>query len=271
MHSTIYTNITTISHTICLPSTHAMQLQMEKKTTRRWQLADVLHSAGEASLSTSEYDNPDSEVNLARIEPRDPRLIGAETELDILDKTGLPKSLSETAKFHIFLSIRKDTRGRDPPLTWTTPIMCATQMKTTLEDHQVHADDDRRYRNVIIRAQPSFQGIPAYDNVKAWIEEDAGRKSYFAKLFAFFRDSLGHHYVGLQWYAEAPILPPGAILRQPCLELEREDRSSSYSILPAECIVNGAVLFPCVGKMWALQSPREEQEYIRNHSTAFSI
>ena len=54
-------------------------------------------------------------------------------------------------------------------------------MKTTIEDRQVHEDDDRRYRNVIIRAQPTYQGVPAYDNVKAIIEEDGGRKLYFAK------------------------------------------------------------------------------------------
>ena len=237
---------------------------MEKKTTRRWQLGDVLHAAGEESLSKSEYDNPDSEVNLARIEPRDPELIGKVTELDLVNNTGLPKNLSESTKFHIFLSIRKDTRGHDPPLTWAHPITCATQMRTALEDKQVHADDDRRYRNVILRAQPTYQNIPAYDNVKAWVQEDAGRHLYFAKLFAFFRDNNGDHFVGLQWYAEAAIKPPGAILELPCLELARQDRRSSYSILPADCIVNGAFLLPCVGKMWAFQSPREEMEFFRN-------
>ena len=238
---------------------------MEKKTQRRWQLSDILHAAGEESLSKSEYDNPDTEENLARIEPMDPKLIGKKTMLSLEENTGLPTALTGTAKFHIFLSIRNNTRGQHPTLTWTPPITCATQMKMTLEDKQVHADDDRRYRNVIIRAQPEYQGVPAYDNVKAWIEEDAGRKLYFAKLFAFFKDAHGHHYVGLQWYADEPIKPPGAILELPCLQLAREDRSASYSILPADCVVNGAVLFPCVGKMWALQSPREEMEYIRNH------
>ena len=72
------------------------------------------------------------------------------------------------------------------------------------------------------------------------------------------------HYVGLHWYAEAPISPPGAVLEFPCLELAREDRISSYSILRADCIVNGAFLMPRIGKMWELQSPREVMEYVRN-------
>jgi hypothetical protein len=159
---------------------------MEKKTTRRWQLQDILHAVGEESISTSEYDNPNGEVNLAKVEPRDSELVEKKTELDIANRKGLPASLSGTEKLHIFLSIRKDTRGMNPPLTWTPPITCATQMKTTLEDKQVHEDDDRRYRNVIIRAQPTLQGVPAYDNVKVWVEEDAGQKLYFAKYVVTF-------------------------------------------------------------------------------------
>jgi hypothetical protein len=239
---------------------------MEKKTARRWQLQDVLHSVGEESISKSAYcDDPDGDKLLGKIDPRDPELKGKVTVLDLQNKTGLPDCLTITECMHIFLSIRKDTRGDNPPLTWSEPLTCATQFKTTLEDRQVPSEDDRRFRNVILRAQRTFQGIPATDSVKVWIEEDAGRKLYFAKCFAFFKDGNGDHFVGLRWYAKAPISPPVAVLQLPCLELAREDRSSSYSILPSECIVNGALLMPCVGKIWALQSPREEMEYANNH------
>jgi hypothetical protein len=87
---------------------------------------------------------------------------------------------------------------------------------------------------------------------------------FSSRCVAFFMDADRNHYVGLQWYAEVPIPPRRAVLEFPCLELAREDRSSSYSILPADCIVNGAFLMPRIGKMWALQSPREVMEYIRN-------
>lgn len=239
---------------------------MEKKTVRRWQLQDVLHSVGEESISKSAYcDDPAGDALLGMIQPRDPALMGEQTVLDLVDQTGLPDCLTKTECMHIFLSIRKNTRGENPPLTWTPPFSCATQFKTTLEDKQLPEQDDRRFRNVILRAQPTFQGIPATDSVKVWVEEDAGRKLYFAKCFAFFKDGAGDHYVGLRWYAKSPNAPPGAVLQLPCLDLAKDDRSSSYSILPADCIVNGALIMPCVGKMWALQSPREEMEYATNH------
>ena len=93
---------------------------MEKKTTGRWQLQDILHAVGEESISTSEYDNPNGEVNLAKVEPRDSGLVGKITELDIANRKGLPACLSGTEKMHIFLSIRKDTRGMNPCLLYTS-------------------------------------------------------------------------------------------------------------------------------------------------------
>ena len=81
---------------------------------------------------------------------------------------------------------------------------------------------------------------------------------------AFFRDAEGQHFVGLQWYAEPPNDPPGAVIDLTALDITREDRSSSYSVLPAECIINGALLVKCNGAFWAAQSPREEMAYARN-------
>jgi len=154
---------------------------MELKAQRRWQLQDVLHAAGEEGITQSVYDDQNGEDMRARINPRDPELKGKTTHLDINEKTGLPSSLSETERVHIFLAIRRNTRGQNQQLEWELPITCATQLATTLEDLQVHAEDDRRYRNVILRAQPLFQGLHAYDNVKVLVEEDDGRKLYFGK------------------------------------------------------------------------------------------
>jgi hypothetical protein len=237
---------------------------MEKKNSRRWQLQDLLHAVGEENITQSNYGDSEGDVSLARNEPIDPKLMGTLLNLDIVNKKGLPAHTSFTAKTHIFLAIRKDTRGHTPTLQWTPPIRCGSQMKTTLEDMQLHSDDDRRYVTMTLRAQPLFQGTPAIDNVKVWIEEDAGHRFYFGRCFAFFVDAEGQHYVGLRWYAEAPNTPPGAVLELTCLDLAAEDKSSSYSILPVECIVNGAILLPSMGKMWALQSPREELAYASN-------
>jgi len=117
----------------------------------------------------------------ARVEPIEPDLKGDKKTLDIANKTGLPSCVTPTENMHIFLAIRKDTRGQNPPLQWTPPITCATQMKTSFEDKQLHSDDDRRYMNVILRAQPKFQGIPAFDKVEVWVQEDESERLYFAK------------------------------------------------------------------------------------------
>ena len=72
------------------------------------------------------------------------------------------------------------------------------------------------------------------------------------------------HFVALRWYAEVQRIPDGAVLEMPCLQLAPEQRMDSYSILPVECIINGAVLIELNGVCWAVQSPREEVEYARN-------
>jgi hypothetical protein len=81
---------------------------------------------------------------------------------------------------------------------------------------------------------------------------------------AFFSDNEGDHYVALRWYAEPPIHPPGVVLELVALELARDDRTASYSILPEKCILNGSVLIKSEDTYWAVQSPREEFAYARN-------
>jgi hypothetical protein len=81
---------------------------------------------------------------------------------------------------------------------------------------------------------------------------------------AFFRDAEDQHYVGLQWYEEPPNDPLGAVMELTALDITRENKSKSYNVLPAECIINGALLVKCNGAFWAVQSPREEMAYARN-------
>ena len=49
------------------------------------------------------------------------------------------------------------------------------------------------------------------------------------------------------------------------LNLAPKCLTRSYSILPEQCIVNGAVLIKCRGTFWAVQSPREELAFARSH------
>jgi hypothetical protein len=38
--------------------------------------------------------------------------------------------------------------------------------------------------------------------------------------------------------------------------------TKSFDILPASVILNGALVLPAAGKLWAIMSPREEQHYL---------
>jgi hypothetical protein len=144
-------------------------------------LQDVLHCIGEAGITQSDYGDADGDVLKTVTDPYDPELRGATLPLDCDQRTGLPDCLSYPAQHHMYLAMRRDMTGATPTLSWTPPITCGTQMKTSLEDMQLPLEDDRRYRTVTLRAQPFFQGRPSYDNVKVWIEEDAGKRLYFAR------------------------------------------------------------------------------------------
>jgi hypothetical protein len=53
---------------------------MERKTTQRWQLQDVLHAAGEDGITETDYGDHGGDVMQAKIEPIEARL-----ELTALD------------------------------------------------------------------------------------------------------------------------------------------------------------------------------------------
>ena len=82
---------------------------------------------------------------------------------------------------------------------------------------------------------------------------------------AFFRDAEDEHFVALRWFEETKKTPPGTVLELPSLNLAHEEQTKSYSVLPVDCIINGAVLIKCKGTYWAVQSPREEMAYARNN------
>jgi len=159
---------------------------VERKTTRRWQLQDVLHAIGEEGITLSDYGEHTGDILKGRVEPINARLVGkVKTTLHITGKRGLPKCLTANERTYIWRAIYGQMRwshAGPPTLQWVEPITCATQMKRSLEDRQVHPEDDRRYRTVTLRAQPFFQARPARDNVKVWIDEEpGGYRMYFAR------------------------------------------------------------------------------------------
>ena len=164
-----------------------LQGQMEHKVTRRWQLQDLLHGAGENGITQSDYGDPDGDGTQAQRDPIDPFLVGNSRTIDLDEETGLPDTMTENERKYLYRAIRKATRGQNRTLEWVGDIACATQMKTTFEDRQLQREDDRRYITVTLRAQPTFQGRPAQDNVRILIEEDNARdKIYFAKYVMMY-------------------------------------------------------------------------------------
>ena len=161
---------------------------MERKTTQRWQLQDLLHAVSDEGITQSDYGDQGGDVMQARIEPIKSALVGKKQYvLDLAKKTGLPTYLNENENKYLLRAIKgamRRSRGSPPTLQWVSPITCASQLKRSLEDRQVHPDDDRRFRTVTLRSQPYFQGRPARDNVKVWVQMDAGKRLYFAMYVA---------------------------------------------------------------------------------------
>ena len=113
---------------------------------------------------------------------------------------------------------------------------------------------------------PRYQGIVAQDCVKVLIDEDSddgtSKKSmYFGKCVAFLQDSEGKQFVVLQWFTRHEANGFDKISNVPSFKLAPEAHTNSYSTLPVNVIVNGALMLPGGDRYWALLSPREHKMY----------
>ena len=126
--------------------------------------------------------------------------------------------------------------------------------------HEVHT--------VFIRAMPRFQGVVAHDNVKLLIEleNDDGptiQSVYFGKCMAFLQDSDDKQFVVIQWFTRQEANGFDMISNVPSFKLAPETHTKSYSTLPLQAILNGALMVPGDGRYWAVLSPREHKLYTR--------
>ena len=114
-------------------------------------------------------------------------------------------------------------------------------------------------------------GTPARDYVKLVVEEDAGKRIYFARCVCFFVDKNLTHFVAVRWLTEVPgvVLDPAS--RMAPFTMSPEGAIASYSVMPATAILNGALIVPSPGRLWALMSPREEQQYIAHNYMNSSV
>ena len=106
------------------------------------------------------------------------------------------------------------------------------------------------------------------------LEEDHGASSiYFGKCIAFIRAQRLQHFVILHWFTrQKPTTGFDVVSNVPSFKLAPIENTKSYSVLPVDCIMNGAVMMPETPpqlgtelrldtRYWALMSPREHEEY----------
>jgi hypothetical protein len=148
-------------------------------------------------------------------------------------------------------------------ITWQEPLVYSPSMKPTLINKQLPKKDPRRLVLQTPRAMEHFHGKPARDNVKVEIaQENGSSRYYFAQCEAFFQDSKGDIYVGLRWYDQSgPDIIDETVLL-PKLKLRPHDKPRSYSVLPASCMHNGALLMARGAHHYAIMSPRELKEHV---------
>lgn len=242
----------------------------ENRDERMWMLKDLLVIAGEPPLTAHTMDACSNEYVLVKKKiPVRPCVVGTSTQtLHLNLHTGLPNWLSIDERRYLRLAIINALNNKT--ITWTEPVQTYAQMKLTLVDKQQPMDCAQRLAKVILRAMPRFHGKPAFDTVKIAVEEDNRRiRRYFGKCLAFFKDSNEEMFVAIRWYETAESNANRSVLIDPIaklakLKLSPVANSRSYGIMPISSIENGALIIRMNDHYWALQSPREQAEYLKN-------
>ncbi len=119
---------------------------------------------------------------------------------------------------------------------------------------------------VILRALPFFHNKPGSNNVKVAVEYEGGVKIHFAKCVVFLKDNKDDYFVVVQWYDAVGRQPFDSVSGLPQLVLRPPGVPKSYSVMPINCIVNGAIIVRSENKFWVLLSPREAKAYEQSNN-----
>ena len=232
------------------------------------QLRELLHIAGEKT--TTIHENKEQEFEGALVGhqlPLQPALVGQKRRFHAQQRQGLPKWLPNASRYALFRSAVVASSGNNPVLRWQPPIASAQSLKLTLLNRQHLQGAPNRLVKVTLRAKKTHCGRPALHDVRVAVNEDTGPKVHFARCISFMRDAEARHYVALRWYlqtTEGSVADRNTGLVR--LKLAPEHLTRSYSVMPIECILNGACILPCGSFLYVVQSPREEAAY-RNANT----
>ena len=251
-----------------------MQAQIEERAERSWKLRDMLH-LGNLNMPGSGMDD-DGYLMQTAAPPMQPTFATRPTlvgkgNFAVVEIThgkwvakGMPNRKQKGPKNQKWLTkaIVRDTHSG--VITWQEPLVYSPSMKLTLTNKQLPRKDPRRLVLQTLRAMNQFHGKPARDNVKVEIAQDNGTRSryYFARCEAFFHDRNGRMYIGLRWYDQSGPDIIDATVLLPRLKLRPHDQARSYSVLPASCVANGALLIANGQHHYAIMSPRELKEYV---------
>jgi len=256
------------------------QKQIEKHVIRYTKLSELLHMTNEKPITVRDENlnllHEDTTKTSSTASDAFPVFVGPFSELHINTLEGLPKHIPRSETQAIFRAIKLNTAninhnrnaiamGKTKPVIWQPPILACKAMVTHFINRQLPTDDDDRQVRVILRAQPFFQNKPSHANVKVAVESDTGVKLYFAKCIVFLKDSQNDYYVVLQWYNQEGNTLFDAVSGLVQVVLRPPNVTTSYSVMPIDSIVNGALITKSEDKLWVLLSPRESQAYAKTN------
>ena len=243
----------------------AAEEQMAAKNLRMSQLRDVLHLSGLPPMTSSTTD-PRNEGHVTRAAKPILEALLVKEAAYVFDIHGaaaeLPRWIDADTQAVIMRRLAVLDGGIERMVRFP-PHAISMQMTVVLRDRQLPHDDPECVAPVTLRATPMHHGKPRFNNVKVTVQgaNRAGRRTYFGKCIAFFRDAKCNHLVLLQWYQEVGgVIDP--IVGLPRLKLAPSTEPSSYDVLPAASIVNGALLVPLGTEYFALMSCRELDRHV---------
>ena len=238
-----------------------MQAQIEKHVIRYTQLSELLNMTNDKQILVRD----DELLNPLQGNIWNTAFVGTSHEILFDTFTGLPKHLTIAETVAVFRAIKNDTsigrNGVTPHVLWTPPIHACTQMKTTFLNRQLPHDDTDRKVRCILRALPNFHFKPGCSNVKVAVEYERGVKIHFAKCVVFLKDSNDDYFVVVQWYDAVGRQPFDSVSGLPQVVLRTPGVPKSYSVMPINSIVNGAIISRSENQFWVLLSPREAKAF----------
>jgi len=208
-----------------------------------------------------------------------PIFVGLSSEVKFNPEGGLPKHITGHHSAAIFRAIKLNTStifhdANGPgearqtiikPIQWRPPIQACKAIAMHFIDRQQLPDDEDRYVRVILRAQPFFQNKSGTANVKVAVASDAGIKIYFAKCIVFLKDNHDDYFVVLQWYDVVGREPFDTVSGLIQLVLRPPNVTTSFSVMPIDSVINGALVTKSEDKLWVLLSPRETKAYAKTN------